>query len=249
MTSYLKTLSDELSQQQKAFQNAEPQEILEWATETYGQKLAVVTSFQPTGIVTLHMLQSIAPDTPVLTLDTGLLFPETYGLMDQIQERLKLRIIRVESELSLENQAQLYGDKLWERQPDYCCHLRKTRPLQKALVHYNAWITGLRRDQSSERANLPAISIDRQSGLIKIAPFINWTEDMIWTYINAYDLPYNALHDQNYPSIGCTHCTSPVLEGQDKRSGRWADRAKTECGIHVQLVNDNALNSESMSLK
>jgi phosphoadenosine phosphosulfate reductase len=229
---------------QTRFEDAYPQDILRWAAETFGQKLVVVTSFQPTGIVTLHMLSEIAPDTPVITLDTGLLFPETYALMDELEARLKLNLIRVKSEVSLEEQAKLYGDKLWERQPDYCCHLRKTKPLQTALLNYHAWITGLRRDQSSERAAVPVIAQDRRYGLWKLSPFATWTEEMIWTYLNAYELPYNPLHDRGYPSIGCLHCTNPVLDGEDRRSGRWANRSKTECGIHVQLVSEDEMSLE-----
>jgi phosphoadenosine phosphosulfate reductase len=236
-------LSEDVTALQQRFEKAYPQDILRWAAQIYGQKLVVVTSFQPTGIVTLHMLSEIAPDTPVVTIDTGLLFPETYALMDELEARLNLKIIRAQSEITVEHQEQLYGDKLWERQPDFCCHLRKTKVLQSTLLNYDAWITGLRRDQSNERADVPIISEDRRFGLMKLSPFATWTEDMIWTYINAYELPYNPLHEQGYPSIGCFPCTQPVLEGQDQRSGRWANRAKTECGIHVQLIKDEDLQS------
>jgi phosphoadenosine phosphosulfate reductase len=231
-------ISEDVTALQQRFEKAYPQDVLRWATQTYGQKLVVVTSFQPTGIVTLHMLSEIAPDTPVVTIDTGLLFPETYALMDELEARLNLRIIRAQSEVTVEHQSQLYGDNLWERQPDFCCHIRKTKVLQSTLLNYDAWITGLRRDQSDERADVPIISEDRRYGLVKLSPFATWTEDMIWTYINAYELPYNPLHDQGYPSIGCFPCTQAVAEGEDQRSGRWANRNKTECGIHVQLTTD-----------
>ncbi|HLA41864.1 MAG TPA: phosphoadenylyl-sulfate reductase [Aggregatilineales bacterium] len=224
----------------ETFESAHPQDILKWAAEAYGEKLVVVTSFQPTGIVTLHMLQKIAPRTPVVTLDTGLLFPETRALMDQLQEMLDINLIRVTPEMTVEQQAQRYGDKLWERQPDFCCHLRKTNPLKSTLLNYDAWITGLRRDQSPEREKTPIITEDRRYGLMKLAPFATWTEEMIWTYLTAYNLPYNPLHDQGYPSIGCLTCTIPVADGADMRSGRWAEKGKTECGIHVDLIKDVA---------
>lgn len=231
---------DEIEPLQASFEEASPQDILRWATCTFGEKLTVVTSFQPTGIVTLHMLQAIAPQTQVFTLDTGLLFHETYDLIDRIEERLQLNLKRLKPEQSVAQQATRYGANLWERQPDFCCHLRKTQPLQSALVDFDAWITGLRRDQSPERADTPIISEDRRYGMIKIAPFATWTEDMIWTYIEAYDLPYNELHDFNYPSIGCMTCTSPVMDGDDPRGGRWANKKKTECGIHVDLVSSES---------
>lgn len=216
------------------FEKAHPQDILRWASEMYLSQLAIVTSFQPTGIVTLHMMSEIAPRTPVLTLDTGLLFPETYALMDDLEKRLNLRLIRVRPSQTVEQQSQTYGGNLWEKNPDQCCNLRKTLPLENALKEYDAWITGLRRDQSEGRASIPIFSWDKKYNNLKLSPFANWTESMIWTYIHAYELPYNKLHDQGYPSIGCLTCTQPVIPGtNDKRSGRWSKHTKTECGIHV----------------
>lgn len=224
---------------QNQFETASPQDILRWAAEEYGEKLVVVTSFQPTGIVTLHMLSEIAPQTQILTLDTGLLFPETYALVDDLETRLNLNLHRLTPELTVQQQAEKYGDNLWERDPDHCCNMRKTLPLKAALSGYEAWITGLRRDQSPQRANTPIISIDSRYDMVKLCPFANWTEDMMWTYINAYELPYNELHDNGYPTIGCYPCTRAVLDGSDPRSGRWANHTKTECGIHVDTIGEN----------
>lgn len=224
----------------EGFESASPQDILRWASATYGDKLAIVTSFQITGIVTLHMLQDIAPQTPVLTLDTGFLFPETYDLIDTLEQQFNLNLTRVTPRQTTKQQARDYGERLWERNPDRCCHLRKTIPLRDALVGYDAWVTGLRRDQSPSRANTPIISTDTRTGLIKVAPFANWTEDMLWTYIHAYELPYNKLHDMGYPSIGCWSCTKAIGESDDARAGRWSNNSKTECGIHVELVNEAA---------
>jgi len=219
------------------FENAYPQDILRWAAETYGDQLAVVTSFQPTGIVTLHMLSEVAPDTTVMTLDTGLLFPETYALMDELEALLNLRLIRVKPDLTVAQQTESHGAELWAHDPDRCCGIRKTVPLNEALVGYDAWITGLRRDQSTGRKSTPIISWDAKYQKVKLSPFATWTEEMIWMYIRAHELPYNELHDRNYPSIGCYPCTQPVVPNAvDKRAGRWTGREKTECGIHVAAL-------------
>jgi len=216
------------------FETTYPQAALQWAAETYGDKLAVVTSFQPTGIVTLHMLSEIAPKTPVLTLDTGLLFPETYAVMDELERRLNLNLIRVRPAQTVTQQAETEGANLWEREPDRCCNLRKTIPLKNALDRYEAWITGLRRDQSAGRSGIPIVSWDAKYNNVKLSPLAKWTEEMVWTYIHAHELPYNTLHDQNYPSIGCYPCTQPAApDALDKRAGRWSGHEKTECGIHI----------------
>ena len=224
----------QVSRLAEQFESADPREILSWADRTFGEALAIVTSFQATGIVTLHMIQEIAPATQVLTLDTGFLFPETVELVNSLEERFQLNLRRIRPRQTPRQQARDYGDRLWERNPDRCCHIRKTIPLREALSGYSAWVTGLRRDQSANRADTAIISRDSRTGLIKIAPFANWSADKIWTYLRAHDLPYNPLHDTGYPSIGCWTCTKAVNQDADARSGRWSQRDKTECGIHVE---------------
>lgn len=216
------------------FETGAPQDVLRWAADTFGERLAVVTSFQPTGIVTLHMLSEIAPRTPVLTLDTGLLFPETYTLIDTLEAQLALNLHRVRPAQTVAEQAASLGDQLWARDPDQCCNLRKVVPLDNALIGYQAWVTGLRRDQSDGRQQTPIVSWDKRYQRVKLCPFATWTEDMIWAYLTAYELPYNALHDQQYVSIGCVPCTQSVSSDEtDKRAGRWVGRGKTECGLHT----------------
>lgn len=223
----------ELKPYQTELDTAYPQDILKWAHEHYGDKLVVVTSFQITGIVTLHMLRQITDNVQVMTLDTGLLFPETYQLIDDVESALDITVQRIKPELSLPTQAREYGSLLWETNPNQCCNLRKTIPLRHALQPYDAWVTGLRRDQSPSRANTSVIDWDTRNDMLKVMPFATWTEDMLWTYLNAHDLPYNPLHDRGYPSIGCYTCT---LSGKG-RDGRWANSVKTECGIHVPLLS------------
>ena len=222
-----------LAQLNHTLENSDPQAILRWAVYTYGDQLTIVTSFQPTGLVTLHMLQQIAPDLTVLTLDTGLLFPETSALIDQWQAQFDLRLVRVTPAQTVAQQAQTEGADLWMRDADRCCLLRKTIPLADALTPYSAWITGVRRDQSSRRADTAIAAWDDKYDNLKLSPFATWTESMIWTYIHAYNLPYNTLHDQGYPSIGCAPCTRAVADGESARAGRWSGSDKTECGIHL----------------
>lgn len=226
---------DVLEELEERFETAYPQDILAWAVEQYGNRLAVVTSFQPTGIVALHMLREVAPELPVMTLDTELLFPETYTLMEQLEDHFGISIHRVKPEQTVAQQAQTYGDALWSHDADRCCDMRKVRPLENALRGHDAWITGLRRDQSTSRANTPIISWDKRHNMIKLSPFATWDESMIWTYIHAHELPYNELHDRGYPSIGCYPCTRAVINGEDARAGRWASLNKTECGIHLPM--------------
>jgi phosphoadenosine phosphosulfate reductase len=220
----------------QAWEQATPQTILRYAVDRYRERLALVTSFQPAGLVMLHMLLDIAPRIAILTLDTGLLFPETYALLARWEQDYNLVVTRVRPAQTVAQQAATHGTALWERNPDLCCHLRKTIPLGEALRGYDAWITGIRRDQSETRRNAAIIAYDPQYDNIKLAPLATWTEEMIWTYIHAHELPYNPLHDRQYPSIGCQPCTRPVSPGEDARSGRWSGQAKTECGIHVSNI-------------
>lgn len=221
------TLIDELT---RAFEHAAPETILRRAADLFGSRMAVVTSFQPSGIVILHLLSQIAPATPVLTLDTGLLFPETYRLIDQIEASFNLNLTRVRPKHPPIDEN---GVPLWQSDPDLCCQMRKVEPLREALAGYDAWIAGLRRDQSPTRAGTPVIAWDERHQAVKLCPLATWTESMVWTYIYAHNLPYNPLHNQGYPSIGCLPCTRPIQPGEDVRAGRWSGLAKTECGLHA----------------
>ncbi len=226
---------DNLEELNDEFDDWHPKHILRWAVEEYGEKLTVVTSFQPAGIVMLHMLHELGAPVTVLTLDTGLLFPETYTLIDEVEARFDLNLVRVRPALSVQEQEWQYGPELWKHAPDTCCHLRKVAPLGPALEGFDAWVTGLRRDQAG-RAKTPIIGWDSKYQKVKLSPCANWTELMLWLYIDTHELPYNALHEQGYPSIGCNTptCTQPVAAGEDSRAGRWANHAtKTECGIHA----------------
>lgn len=213
-------------------ETASPEAILRWAIAEFGPDIALATGFGAEGCVLVAMLSNISRSTRVFYLDTDLLFPETYALRDQLEMRYCVRFERRAPRLSLCDQAVEHGERLWERQPNLCCQLRKVEPLREMLRGLRAWVTGIRRDQSPERAGIGVVERDERYGLIKINPLAAWTTRDVWNYIARHDVPYNPLHDGGYPSIGCLPCTTPVQIGETPRSGRWRGTDKTECGIH-----------------
>jgi phosphoadenosine phosphosulfate reductase len=213
----------------------EPQEVLRWASEHFQPGLTLACSFGgPSGMALLDMIMAIDAGVEVFYLDTDFLFPETYALRDACERKYNFQAIGYQSLLTVDQQAAKFGDALWLRDPDACCALRKVEPNERALRGKTAWISGIRRDQSATRADIKVIEWDDKFQLVKFNPLAAWTEDQVWDYIRDKRVPYNILHEQNYPSIGCTNCTKPVAPGDDPRSGRWQGFDKTECGIHVQ---------------
>jgi len=224
----LKAVSD-------SFETRSPQDLLAYAIEKYHPGIVLACSFGAEDVVLVEMVHRINPNVPLFYLDTDFLFPETYATRDRVIERYGLQpaqVIQVKSLLTPQQQVDAHGDRLWERNPDQCCQLRKVEPLIRILKNYDAWITGIRRDQAPSRANAGLIEWDQKFGLVKVNPLARWTWADVWTYIKVYEVPYNPLHDQNYPSIGCTYCTAPVAPGDDPRAGRWKNFTKTECGLH-----------------
>ena len=210
-----------------------PQRTLAWAFDTFGASVAISSAFGAEGMVLIDMASHLRKDFRLFTVDTEFLFPETYNLMDRIEERYGVAIEKVYSLLSPEEQERAHGSALWSRDPDLCCNLRKVEPLRRKLGELNAWITSIRRDQTLARAGARRIEWDAKFGLVKINPIVDWTSKQVWRYIHDHDVPYNELHNQDYPSIGCTHCTRAVRPGEDPRAGRWPGLAKTECGLHI----------------
>ena len=224
----------ELKALSASFETKQPQDALTAAIERY-DKIVLACSFGAEDVVLVDMVHRINPTVPLFYLDTDFLFPETYATRDRVIERYGLQaaqVIQVKPLLTPEAQAESYGEALWVRDPDQCCRLRKVEPLARVLRGYDAWITGIRRDQSPSRANAGLIEWDQKFELIKMNPLARWTSTDVWTYIKVYEVPYNPLHDQNYPSIGCTYCTTQVAPGDDPRACRWKNFAKTECGLH-----------------
>lgn len=232
---------DELRRLSDGFEDAWPEEVLQWAFETFGSDVAMATGFGPSGVALMHLVSRINRDATIFYLDTDLLFPETHDLKRQLADRLGLTFTRVHAGLSLQDQSIEEGPNLWRTNPDRCCFLRKVQPLRRFLATREAWITGIRRDQSPTRERIGIVGWDEANGLVKINPLANWTEEQVWQYVEINDLPYNALHDRGYPSLGCIPCTKPVNEDEDPRAGRWKGHDKLECGIHVEKVEEPSL--------
>ncbi len=218
---------------QQAAESWTPQRVLSWSFETFGNHVAISSAFGAEGMALIDMVSRIRKDFRLFTIDTEFLFPETYTLMDRIEEKYGIEIEKVYSVLSSQEQERIHGAALWARDPDRCCSLRKVEPLRRKLSELSAWITSIRRDQTSVRSSARKVEWDAKFGLVKINPIVDWTSKQVWRYIHDHDVPYNALHNQDYPSIGCTHCTRAVRPGEDPRAGRWPGLAKTECGLHV----------------
>lgn len=210
--------------------------VLEWAYGAYqSEEIVYASSFGAEAIVLIDLIQQIKADARIVFLDTGLHFPETYEVIDKIEARFpSLRIERKQPKLSLDEQAEQYGSALWKRDPNQCCTIRKVIPLRETLTGKQAWISGLRREQSPSRASTEFLNKDDKFRNIKICPLIHWTWDEVWSYIRGNELPYNTLHDHQYPSIGCFPCTQPAAADGDSRAGRWVGSGKTECGLHTK---------------
>ncbi|MFD1040209.1 phosphoadenylyl-sulfate reductase [Virgibacillus byunsanensis] len=208
-------------------------DVLKWAYRLYQDKIVYACSFGAEGIVLIDLIYKVNPTATVVFLDTDLHFRETYSLIERMKQKYpKLHIKMTEPALTLNQQTEKYGDKLWEHNPNLCCQIRKTKPLEQELSHVDAWISGLRREQSMSRKNTNYVNKDHRFKRVKICPLIHWTWDDVWEYITLNNLPYNELHDKSYPSIGCEMCTLPVTNQENFRSGRWANFEKKECGLH-----------------
>lgn len=213
-----------------------PQEILASAAERYGPRITFATGFGAEGCVLIDMMARRKLPVDLFTLDTGVLFPETYQLWRRLEARYGVTIRAVRPSFTLEEGRTVY-DRLWERDPDKCCELRKVIPLRAQLRGFDAWITAIRRDQTPERAGAKVVEWDGKFGLVKVNPLAAWSSQDVQDYVRANDVPVNPLHQRGYPSIGCRPCTTPVAPGEDPRAGRWRGREKTECGLHGRFTS------------
>lgn len=203
-----------------------PCEVLRWAFEMYGvENVAITCSFEDA--VLSHLAVTANPDADIVLLDTQYLFAETWWLAEEMQRRFDIRLRVVSPQPAVQR------DNLWQRDVEACCAIRKVEPLNRSLEGKAAWVSGVRRADGPTRANTPVFSYDINRNLVKINPLATWTDDDVAQYSELHDLPANPLTARGYPSIGCWPCTHPVADGEDRRGGRWAGNAKTECGLHV----------------
>ena len=209
------------------------EDVIGWATGEFGDRLCLTCSWQKQSSVLVHMVSELDLGIDVIELDTHLFFRESYETRDRLIERYGLNLLRPEIPTVAE-QHRDEGPNLWERDQDRCCHIRKVEPLVKALAPYDAWISGIRRDQSPSRAGTPKLEWSERYAVWKVHPLADWDEKRVWAYINVNEIPFNPLHDVGYRSIGCIPCTRPVAPDEEERAGRWAGSDKLECGIHIE---------------
>jgi phosphoadenosine phosphosulfate reductase len=209
------------------------EDLLRWSFDTFQGDIAMASAFGVEGMVMIDMAARIRRDFNLFTIDTGFFFPETYELMDKVEKRYGVRIERVKTQLTPEDQERAFGPALWSHSPDKCCQIRKVDPLKQKLSGLRAWITAIRRDQTANRATARKIEWDEKFQILKVNPLADWTTKQVWNYVHEHQVPYNRLHDRGYPSIGCSHCTRAVQPGEDARAGRWSGFQKTECGLHT----------------
>lgn len=225
--------AEEIASANAHLAEASAEEILRWAVERFHPHLTMATAFGVEGCCILHMLAAIQPAVRIFNLETGYQFPETLALRERLKERYGIEVEYVRPETTVAEYEAIHGGPLYRHRPDQCCHDRKIVPLKRALVGYSAWISAIRADQTKDRAQAQIVQWDAKFNLVKVNPLLRWTKKTVWDFVFKHEVPYNSLHDQDYPSIGCWPCTRPVTEGEDERAGRWAGTAKKECGLHV----------------
>lgn len=210
-----------------------PEAILRWAVDMFFPKLTMATAFGAEGCCLIHMLAEIEPRVRIFNLETGYQFPETLQLRERIKERYGIEVEWVRPDMTVAEYEGEHGGPLYRINPDQCCEDRKLIPLRRAVVGYRAWISAIRGDQTKHRARADVVQWDAKFNLVKVNPLLGWNRKDVWNFVAKHDVPYNPLHDQSYPSIGCWPCTRSVANGEDERAGRWSGTAKKECGLHV----------------
>lgn len=225
-------MSARLSQAPADLETLGAEELILWAHEEFGPRLCLTCSWQKQSSVLVHLVAELGLDIDVVELDTHLFFRETYETRERLVARYGLKLIRPDV-ITIAEQHAREGANLWESDPDRCCHIRKVEPLIQALTPYDAWISGIRRDQSPSRASTPKVVWSERYGVFKLHPLTDWSEREVWRTIVRNDIPYNPLHDAGYRSVGCIPCTRPTQPDEEERAGRWAGSDKLECGIHL----------------
>jgi phosphoadenosine phosphosulfate reductase len=225
--------SPQLSLTEKQIERLPAEDVLRWAAEEFGDGLCLSCSWQKQSSVLVHMASELELDVDIVELDTHLFFKESYETRERLVERYGLSLV-VPDVITIAEQHKREGPNLWEANPDRCCHIRKVEPLIQALEPYDAWVSGIRREQSPSRAGAKKVERSERYGVWKVQPLADWSERDVWRYIVQHDIPYNPLHDVGYRSIGCIPCTRPTRPDEEERAGRWAGSDKLECGIHLE---------------
>lgn len=215
---------------QPTLDGAPAEAVIEWAVEQFGPRFCV-TSSMADGVLS-HLASRVAPGVDVIFLDTGLHVPQTLQVRDEVAARMPVRVLSIQPVQTVGQQDGAHGARLFERDPDACCAMRKVEPLERALAGYDAWAAGVRRGETAARANVREVDYEVSRGKVKVAPLARWTDADVAAYIERYDIPVNPLLSQGYGSVGCWPCTRKVKSGEDPRAGRWAMFDKTECGLH-----------------
>jgi phosphoadenosine phosphosulfate reductase len=211
--------------------DAPAQEVIAWAVHTFGDRLCIASSM--TDAVIIHLAAAVKPGIDVIFLDTGYHFPETLGTRDAVAATYPINLVSVTPSRTVAEQDAELGPRLYGRNPDLCCYLRKVVPLERALDPYDAWITGVRREETDTRGDTQVVEWDAKREMVKVNPIASWTQEQVDAYIAEHGVLVNPLVDEGYPSIGCATCTMPAKHGADPRSGRWAGTGKLECGLHT----------------
>lgn len=217
-----------------------PMDLIQWSIEQFSdRRMVMTTAFGMEGCALIDMYARYTSALVIAYIDTGFFFPETTKLIDQMTERYShLKFEKWESPIPIEKQADSYGSELWRDNPNLCCHIRKVVPMKLNIQSYQFWISGLRKTQTNRRSQTPVLTWDWKYEILKFCPLANWSRPEVWDYVTRNSVPFNELHLQSYPSIGCSHCTKPVpgsTPDQDSRDGRWQGSEKTECGLHYSI--------------
>ncbi len=233
------------AEQLPSFEDQSAEEVLTWALDEFHPRIAISASFQAESMVIIDLATKIRPDVHVFTLDTGRLPQATHELIDQVRHRYDIKIdVHAPDSERVRAMVRQHGMNLFTRHQTLrmlCCHIRKVEPLQRALSGLDGWISGLRRDQSANRAQTPKVLIDADhGGIVKVNPLVDWSRDRVWEYIREHKVPYNELYNKGYTSIGCDPCTRAIQPGEDERAGRWwwENSDYKECGLHEAMPHE-----------
>jgi phosphoadenosine phosphosulfate reductase len=235
-------LDDEIADANDLLAHAPPAEVLAWAVRRFHPRLLMATAFGAEGCCIIDMLSRIEPTVTLINLDTGYQFPETLAVREQLRQKYGMEVELVKPTTTVSEYEKAHRGPLHQTHPDQCCHDRKVLPLRAAMERHAplAWVSAIRKDQTTERGAAAVVQRDKKFGIIKVNPLLNWTKKEVWKHILNHQVPYNELHDRGYPSVGCWPCTRAVGAGEDERSGRWAGQAKKECGLHVQEESEGS---------